>query len=223
MKTLRAFYDQRPTTPRSPKRPRPRSPRRRRASSESVAVANPYMLYYIDRFPVLKEQCDTVTAVASLVAQEWATLDESAKNEYRKQARATQSARKSLCFFEKEDDVTTKSRAIASKGGVTSQKADAEHAFTTKESLYGPMHASVSHAAPVEVATVSSREVNTSLTSSLEPEVSAELSTASREAEDLEQPQAGASPTESDESQASSSPIAADEPKSSVTSTPNIK
>jgi hypothetical protein len=85
------------------------------------------MLYYIDRFPVLKEQCDTVTAVAALVAQEWASLAESAKAEYRKQAEATQSARKSLCFFEKDDEDVLKPRG----GIVTPKKVNASQKKTT--------------------------------------------------------------------------------------------
>lgn len=92
------------------------------------------MLYYIDRFPVLKEQCDTVTAVAALVAQEWANLNESAKAEYRRQAEATQNARKSLCFFEKEE-ADAKPRKVAthkksdiepSKGVAAMEKAEME-------------------------------------------------------------------------------------------------
>lgn len=88
------------------------------------------MLYYIDRFPVLKEQCDTVTAVAALVAQEWASLAESAKAEYRKQAEATQNARKSLCFFEKDDEDVLKPR-----GGIVTPKKNASQKKTTPKDV----------------------------------------------------------------------------------------
>ena len=155
METPRAFYDRRPTTPKSPKRQRPKSPRRRRASSEPVALGNPYMLYYIDRFPVLKEQCDTVTAVAALVAQEWASMNESAKAEYRKQAEATQTARKSLCFFEKDDEVLKPSTEAPSvdtpKKVNASQKKKAtrtEDVEVTKEEVTFPAKTETENAAP---------------------------------------------------------------------------
>ena len=113
------------------------------------------MLYYIDRFPVLKEQCDTVTAVAALVAQEWASMNESAKAEYRKQAEATQTARKSLCFFEKDDEVLkppTEAPSVDTPKKVNaSQKKKAtrtEDVEVTKEEVTSPANTETENAAP---------------------------------------------------------------------------
>lgn len=101
METQRSFFE-RKTSAFAPKRQRARSPRRRRATTEAVQIANPYMLYYIERFPVLREQCDSnVTAVAALVAQEWARLSESKKATYKKQAEQAHSERDGVQFFTK--------------------------------------------------------------------------------------------------------------------------
>ena len=108
------------------------------------------MLYYIDRFPVLKEQCDTVTAVAALVAQEWASLNESAKAEYRKQAEATQTARKSLCFFEKDDEVLKPGVDTPKKVNASQKKkaTPTEDVEVTKEEVTSPEKTETENAAP---------------------------------------------------------------------------
>lgn len=122
------FFARRPAanTNRSPKRQRPRSPRRRRSASEPVAIANPYMLYYVDRFPLLKEQCDNVTSVASVVSREWAELTEAKKAVYMERARATKNAKRALSFF---CDESTRGCATEPSAESTGNKPAAEVAI----------------------------------------------------------------------------------------------
>ena len=115
----------------SPRARRPRSPRRARgkATEAGEEIENPYIQFYVSRYPAVSEQHSELplTAIARIISEEWKKLPSDDKRIYETKASNNRAKKNSICFF---DDYVPPKSVRPPKNVPDATKPDSTHDVT---------------------------------------------------------------------------------------------